>query len=68
MVALPLLCRCADSNCGGCVQSTFQRTMDLVQRLCEASTNLVKIFPHDDRPVRYERRTARFRAGRGSSC
>ena len=30
--------------------------MDLVQRLCEASTNLVKIFPHDDRPVRYERR------------
>ena len=42
--------------------------MDLVQRLCEASTNLVKIFPHDDRPVRHACRPERFRTGRGSAA
>jgi hypothetical protein len=26
--------------------------MDLVRQLCEASANLVKVFPHEDRPVR----------------
>ncbi len=26
--------------------------MDIVRQLCEASTNLVKVFPHEDRPVR----------------
>jgi hypothetical protein len=33
-------------------QSIFQGTMDLVQQLCEASSNLVKVLPQEDRPAR----------------
>jgi hypothetical protein len=39
----------------GMAQITFEGTMDLVRQLCEASANLIKVFPLEDRPVRCAR-------------
>jgi hypothetical protein len=37
---------------GHCLQAVLQSTLDVVRRLCEASTNIVKVFPVEDRLVR----------------
>lgn len=41
-------------------QSIFQGTTELVRQLCDASADLVKVFPHENRPVRMRHASVTF--------